>query len=84
MKGYEEEELIGKDPKILFLDEKDVVFMVQQEAERKKGVPNVYEVQMRHKKGHMVWMLISGAPVMNDAGAVTGSMGIHYDISEQL
>ena len=83
MMGYEEEELIGKDPKILFLDEKDVVFMVQQEAERKKGVPNVYEVQMRHKNGHMVWMLISGAPVMNDAGAVTGSMGIHYDISEQ-
>jgi CheY-like chemotaxis protein/HPt (histidine-containing phosphotransfer) domain-containing protein len=28
-------------------------------------------------------MLISGAPVMNDSGVVTGSMGIHYDISPQ-
>ena len=83
MMGYEQEELIGKDPKSLFLDEEDISFMEQQEADRKKGLHNVYEVQMKHKQGHKVWMLISGAPVMNDLGVVTGSMGIHYDISEQ-
>lgn len=83
MMGYDQEELIGKDPKSLFLDEADISFMEQQEADRKKGVHNVYEVQMKHKQGHKVWMLISGAPVMNDSGVVTGSMGIHYDISPQ-
>ena len=83
MMGYDQEELIGKDPKILFLDKEDIHFMEQQEADRKKGLHNVYEVQMKHKQGHKVWMLISGAPVMNDSGVVTGSMGIHYDISPQ-
>ena len=83
MMGYDQGELIGKDPKSLFLDEADTSFMEQQEADRKKGLHNVYEVQMKHKQGHKVWMLISGAPVMNDSGVVTGSMGIHYDISPQ-
>lgn len=83
MMGYDQEELIGKDPKSLFLDEAGISFMKQQEADRKKGVHNVYEVQMKHKQGHKIWMLISGAPVMNDSGVVTGSMGIHYDISPQ-
>ena len=83
MMGYDQEELIGKDPKSLFLDKADISFMEQQEADRKKGLHNVYEVQMKHKQGHKVWMLISGAPVMNDSGVVTGSMGIHYDISPQ-
>ena len=83
MMGYDQRELIGKNPKSLFLDQEDANFMEQQDADRKKGVPNVYEVRMKHKQGHKVWMLISGAPVMNDSGVVTGSMGIHYDISPQ-
>lgn len=83
MMGYDQRELIGKNPKSLFLDQEDVNFMEQQDADRKKGMPNVYEVRMKHKQGHKVWMLISGAPVMNDSGVVTGSMGIHYDISPQ-
>ena len=83
MMGYDQRELIGKNPKSLFLDQEDMDFMEQQNADRKKGVPNVYEVRMKHKQGHKIWMLISGAPVMNDSGVVTGSMGIHYDISPQ-
>ena len=83
MMGYDQRELIGKNPKSLFLDQEDANFMEQQDADRKKGMPNVYEVRMKHKQGHKIWMLISGAPVMNDSGVVTGSMGIHYDISPQ-
>lgn len=81
MTGYEREELIGRDPIAMFLHPSDVDTMHRQDADRRKGMAAVYEVRIKHKNGHWLWVLISGAPIPDARGNPNGSIGIHYDIS---
>lgn len=83
MTGYQESELIGKDPLAVFVRPEDVPFMQQQEANRSKGQAGIYELQIRKKNGEWIWVLISGAPIYDENGRVVGSMGIHYDITKR-
>lgn len=83
MLGYEPEEMLGKNAVELLLAEdhsdtvKDVIQL------RKKGESSAYEIEILNKKGEKIWVLVSGAPIKNINGEVIGSVGIHYDISEQ-
>ena len=81
MTGYEEQELIGKSARQLFLPEEYWSVIDSQQATRDQGMPGVYEVEMFKKGGDRIWVMISGVPIYSDAGEVTGSMGIHYDIT---
>ncbi len=83
MTGYAEEELIGKNAVEIFLPEHSKKQMEVQQAKRIQGETSVYEVQIRKKDGTLIWVLISGAPILDTAGNVTGSIGIHYDITHQ-
>lgn len=83
MTGYQESELIGRDPLEVFVRPEDVPFMQQQEANRSKGQAGIYEIQIRKKNGEWIWVLISGAPIYDEEGRVVGSMGIHYDITKR-
>jgi signal transduction histidine kinase/CheY-like chemotaxis protein/HPt (histidine-containing phosphotransfer) domain-containing protein len=40
-------------------------------------------MQILNKKGELIWVLISAAPIFDKSGTVTGSIGIHMDITEQ-
>ena len=83
MTGYRSEELIGRSAPDIFLSAEAMAQMKEQEEARKKGETNVYEIQIRHKDGHLLWVLISGAPIRNVHGEVVGSIGIHYDITDR-
>ncbi len=83
MTGYRPEELIGKDANAVFLTEEARRIMAQQEADRLAGQAGVYEIPILHKNGHPLWVLISGAPIYNNRGEITGSIGIHYDLTER-
>lgn len=83
MTGYTEEELIGKNAQEVFLSDTFAEQMAHQQEDRKKGEAGVYEIQIRKKDGEPIWVLVSGAPITNSEGEVTGSVGIHYDISKQ-
>lgn len=82
MTGYEEKELIGKIANEIFLPEEFELTMKAQDEKRLTGQPDTYEVKLLKKNGEPLWVLIGGAPIMDEKGVVTGSIGIHFDLTE--
>lgn len=81
MVGYEAAEIIGKNATTTFLPPEFLPVLKQQDIDRAQGKGAVYELQMIKKGGQRIWVLISGAPILDLEGTVTGSIGIHYDIT---
>ncbi|MDH4460048.1 MAG: PAS domain S-box protein [Flectobacillus sp.] len=83
--GYTRDELVGKSAPDLFLDKTDqnVAVIDENNEKRKKGEASSYEVKMLKKDGSPIWMLISGAAIMDENGVSTGSIGVHYDITDR-
>lgn len=82
MTGYEAYELVGKDPIEIFTKPEDRYIVYEQENNRNEGQSGVYELPMRKKSGEFIWVMISGVPIYNSQGNVTGSLGIHLDITQ--
>ncbi|MET4076575.1 PAS domain S-box protein [Hymenobacter sp. UYCo722] len=53
------------------------------DALRQKGLADSYEIAITTKSGENKWLLVSGAPVYDEAGQVTGSIGIGLDVTPQ-
>lgn len=83
MSGYTTDELYGKSAIDTLLPEEYKEQMIQNDENRKGGLINSYEVELLKKSGERIWVLISGGPVFDEKGDTVGSVGIHYDISEQ-
>lgn len=84
MVGYSFTELTGQSAvKMLLPNDKYLSVLKQQSEDRTKGKAGIYEIQLRKKNGDLIWVLISGAPIMDSDGTITSTMGIHYDISKQ-
>ncbi len=84
--GYSQDELINKNASILLKAHENSSNLEMLESEIKKrtsGESGAYELQIVNKNGEKKWVLISGAPVYDNAGNITGSIGIHLDITEQ-
>lgn len=82
--GYEESELIGqKAADILLPDEDFRRVIAEQNNNRLDGETGVYEVPLKKKNGEIIWVIVSGAPIIESTGKVTGSVGIHLDITER-
>jgi len=81
--GYSLEELIGKKATSLLLTEESKQVIKEKNELRVKGITDSYEIQVKNKKGELRHWLVSGAPNYDINGIVTGSIGIHLDITEQ-
>ena len=81
MVDYRPEELIGKYAVDLFLPEEYQSLMAEHSSNRFKGASTVYEVEMIKKCGERIWVLISGAPILDQHKRMIGSIGIHYDFT---
>ncbi|MER0439414.1 ATP-binding protein [Emticicia sp. W12TSBA100-4] len=82
--GYEEHELIGKKAAEFLLPDEDFRRLIaEQNANRLDGETGVYEVPLKKKNGEVIWVIVSGAPIIESNGRVTGSVGIHLDITER-
>lgn len=82
MSGYAEEDLIGKIANETFTLKKNSKTIVKENNKRIKGLANSYEVIIKRKDGKLRNWLVSGAPNYNLNGEVTGSIGIHLDITD--
>lgn len=83
MSDYQYEELIGAEASELFLSKEDKEKMKQKSMDRAQGTADSYELEAINKKGERRWWLVSGAPNYNDNLEYTGSIGIHFDITEK-
>jgi len=83
MVGYTREELIGKQGDILLAYPEDIALMREKIRLRIRHIADQYEVRIRRKDGTIVWLEICGAPVVDAAGNVVGSIGVHNDVTER-
>jgi PAS domain S-box-containing protein len=83
MIGYTEGELIGKNAIDLLVAPEFNSVINQQQRERQQGNAGAYELQLVKRDGSRIWMLVSGVPILDEEGAIVGSMGIHYDLDER-
>lgn len=82
--GYEEHELIGKKAADFLLPDEDFRRLIaEQNSNRLDGETGVYEVPLKKKNGEVIWVIVSGAPIIESNGKVTGSVGIHLDITDR-
>lgn len=83
MTGYNAEELIGKNAIDQLLVPEYLPVLKQQTLDRFVGKAGVYEMELYKKDRSKMWVMISGAPIVDSHGYITGSIGIHYDITLQ-
>lgn len=83
--GYSLDELIGKNASETLINQHDqeaVALIQKQNESRKSGQSSSYEIQILDKQNKLKWVVVSGAPNYDREGNLTGSIGIHMDISE--
>lgn len=83
MTGYTREEMIGKVTLDLLFDDEGRQTVAKENKDRHKGLSSQYEARIRKKSGEMMWVLISGAPIQDETGKLTGTLGMFMDISER-
>ena len=81
--GYEISELIGKNPNDLFESRKGIDIVESKKKIREIGIADIYQLEVINKQGEIRWWIISGAPNYDNMGNITGSIGLHLDITEQ-
>jgi two-component system, sensor histidine kinase len=82
--GYQIDELTGRNTVDLFLTPEARQDFESKQSVRNKGESDAYEIQVRNKRGEVRWWMISGAPMYDPKGTITGSIGIHIDITDQI
>lgn len=80
--GYTAEEIIGKKTDI-FLNKGAIQIIKEKQKLRNELKSDAYEIEVIRKDGEKRFWLISGAPLINDSGMQTGSIGIHLDITDR-
>ena len=78
--GYQKEDLLGK-PYLSLLSKRFRGRYLQDTLEI--GTKQVYEVEIVSRNGELRSVLVSVAPLLNDAGVHTGVLGIARDITER-
>ncbi|ANW96912.1 PAS domain-containing sensor histidine kinase [Wenyingzhuangia fucanilytica] len=81
MSGFSNKDLLGNKAADVFLKNEYKPKLAIESENRKKGDSNSYEIQVHTKTGDTRYWLISGAPNYNLNGEVSGSIGIHLDIT---
>ena len=83
MSGFEIKELIGKNPSEIFVFGENLEIINSKNNLRAAGDSDFYQISIKNKKGELKWWAISGAPNYDNNGNLTGSIGIHLDITKQ-
>jgi PAS domain S-box-containing protein len=82
MTGYAAAELLGKNASELLLAPAERERMRQRNRDRQQGLSDSYEVQLRCRSGKLIRCRHTATPVFDASGAVSGSMAIIVDITQ--
>ena len=81
--GFLSEELIGKTCHKTLFDLENGKIILNKNELRQKGIKDIYEIELTRKNSDKIWIRCSGSPVYDDAGNVTGSVGVFENIDDQ-
>jgi len=80
MTGYQEQELLGADSRIVIAQEEESLH--QDELTRRRGgAPGKYETRLIKKHGETFPVILSGSPLYNEQGEYRGALGVFTDIT---
>lgn len=79
--GFQLQEITGRKATDVFINAELKEQFVSKSEERLTGRSSVYELTMVDKSGKELFLIISGTPVYDSQGNITGSVGIHFDIT---
>ena len=81
MLGYKPEELIGQHwTDIVPEDQRHVVEAA--DSRRREGISDRYELELVHRDGKRIIVIVSGSPIVDENGNLTGTMAVFTDITE--
>jgi hypothetical protein len=81
--GFTSEELIGKTCHTTLFDLENGKRILEKNKFRQQGIKDIYEIELTRKNSDKIWIRCSGSPVYDDAGNVTGSVGVFEDINDR-
>ncbi|UOQ70230.1 PAS domain S-box protein [Hymenobacter cellulosilyticus] len=81
--GFESDEFLHQQAMQRVVSPEDLQLLKQKTADRARGISDTYELTITSKSGQRKWLLISAAPVYNDAREVYGSISITLDITDR-
>lgn len=81
--GYSEKELLGFNARDLFANDENLNELDSNMKLREEGKSSVYEIQLKTKSGDRKWVIVSGSPIFNENNEITGTLGIHLDITDR-
>ncbi len=83
MTGYAHEAMLGQYAYKLLLPPEQWPTIEEKNRERQRGQSEQYELYVRHRDGHFLWMLITASPYRSTNGEIIGTVGAHIDITER-
>ena len=81
--GFSAEELIGKSGHETLFDSENGEIILKKNQLRKQGIKDIYEIELTRKNSDKIWIRCSGSPVYDNAGNVTGSVGVFENIDDR-
>jgi PAS domain S-box-containing protein len=81
--GYTEEELIGNNCLTLLIDKEELPRVQAEFAANQLGSTDHYEIQLRRKSGHYVWVSANAAPIKDSDGNLIGMLSTLKDITQR-
>lgn len=83
MIGYTRDELLGKVTLEVLFDDQERQFVNGVNNKRLQGRSGQYELKLQMKSGETLHAIVGGAPVINAANQITGTMCVITDITER-
>jgi len=83
MTGYSLQELIEK-PYGDMLTERGKKIIEDKIINRKMGLRENYELQLKTKSGKLIWVNVAANPIFDDDGHYTGALAMYTDITDRV
>ena len=80
--GCRREEVVGRNLRE-FSDQEEFERFGIETQKRLRGKASSYEIKIHTKSGQSRWVIVSAAPLYDENGKFTGTMGLLTDVSEQ-
>ena len=83
MTGYKAEELIGRISTQTIYDSISRKIILEKNSLLMRGIKDIFEIEILNKHKEKLWMRISGSPVFDDKGKVSGSISVFENINDR-
>ncbi len=81
--GYKAEELLGKNSAQILYDSRNLKIIQEKNSLLMRGFKDIFEIEILNKHREKLWMRISGSPVFDDKGKVSGSISVFENINDR-